>query len=314
MDYTQFRAMNSDIVLAAEGDPQKVERGFRDARAYIEQSEQRFTRFSDQSELSMLNRSAGRWFKPSPDLFEVIRLTQQYVDLTDGLFDPSILPDLRRIGYDRSMDEIRLNGVNHLWAESLREDLSIKTLLLDDETGLVWMPPGMQIDLGGIAKGWIAEQAAWLLGEQTSACAVNAGGDLFMVGLPEGQKEWEIGLEDPRDPSQDLATLHVKSGAVATSSIMKRAWTQGERQQHHLIDPRSGEPAVTDWLSVTVIAAQAAAAEVYAKVLLIAGPDQSNDILASDGGVAFIAVDRQGKLWGSKNSQEFINGHSNGNN
>jgi thiamine biosynthesis lipoprotein len=310
MQYYQFRAMNSEIVLAAEGEPNKVESGFRDARDFIEQSERRFTRFSDQSELSLLNHSAGQWFRPSAELFEVVRLAQQYVDQTDGLFDPSILPDLRRIGYDRSMDDIRLHGVDRLWSESLRADLDIKTLLLDDETGQIWIPPGMQIDLGGIAKGWIAEKAARRLGEQSSACAVNAGGDLFMVGLPEGQKAWEVGLEDPRDPSQDLTTLYVKPGAVATSSIMKRAWTQGERQQHHLIDPRSGEPAVTDWLSVTVIAPQSATAEVYAKVLLIAGPDQSTDILAREGEIAFIAVDRHGRLWGSKNSQEFINGNN----
>ena len=307
MEYYEFRAMNSAIVLAAEGDPKQVALGFRNAREFIEESEQRFTRFSDQSELSQLNRAAGQWFHPSPAMFELLKLAQQYVNLTDGLFDPSILPYLQRAGYDRSMDEIRLNGANQDFTVSVQEKLNFKTLLLDEETGLVWLPPGMQIDLGGIAKGWIAERAASLLAEKTSSCAVNAGGDLFMIGLPEGQSAWEIALEHPRDPDQTLAILRVGPGAVATSSIMKRAWRQGDRQQHHLIDPRSGEPAITDWLSVTVIAPQAATAEVFAKVLLIAGTEQAMDILASQDEIAFIAVDRQGRLWGSQNSKEYIN-------
>ena len=308
MEYYEFRAMNSAIVLAAEGDPKQVALGFRNAREFIEESEQRFTRFSDQSELSQLNRAAGQWFHPSPAMFELLKLAQQYVNLTDGLFDPSILPYLQRAGYDRSMDEIRLNGANQDFTVSVQEKLNFKTLLLDEETGLVWLPPGMQIDLGGIAKGWIAERAASLLAEKTSSCAVNAGGDLFMIGLPEGRSAWEVVLEDPRDPDQTLAILRVGPGAVATSSIMKRAWRQGDKQQHHLIDPRSGEPAITDWLSVTVIVPQAATAEVFAKVLLIAGTEQAmDDLLASQGEIAFIAVDRQGRLWGSQNSKEYIN-------
>jgi thiamine biosynthesis lipoprotein len=307
MDYYEFSAMNTEIVLAAEGDPQQIALGFRNAREFIEESERRFTRFSDQSELSQLNRAAGQWFHPSEDLFELLKLAQEYVDLTDGLFDPSILPFLKRAGYDRSMDEIRLNGANQDYTVGVLEKLNIKTLLLDEETGQIWLPPGMQIDLGGIAKGWIAERAARLLAEKTSPCAVNAGGDLFMIGLPEGQSAWEVALEDPRDPVKTLAILHVGPGAVATSSIIKRAWRQGDRQQHHLIDPRSGEPAITDWLSVTVIAPQAATAEVFAKVLLIAGNDQAMDILDSKSEIAFIAVDRQGSLWGSQNSKEYIN-------
>ena len=198
MDYYEFSAMNTEIVLAAEGDPEQIKLGFNNAREFIEESERRFSRFSDQSELSQLNRSAGKWFHPSIDLFKLVKLAQEYVDLTDGLFDPSILPYLKRAGYDQSMDEIRLNGAHQDFSIDILEKLNIKTLLLDEETGQIWLPPGMQIDLGGIAKGWIAEQAARLLAEKTSTCAVNAGGDLFMIGLPEGQSAWEVALEDPR--------------------------------------------------------------------------------------------------------------------
>ncbi len=75
---------------------------------------------------------------------------------------------------------------------------------------------------------------------------------------------------------------------------------------HHLIDPRSGEPAVTDWLSVTAIAPHAPAAEVFGKAFLIAGPDGAGRLLKANEDINFLAVDRQGKLWGSPNCKEYI--------
>ena len=129
---------------------------------------------------------------------------------------------------------------------------------------------------------------------------------MFMVGLPAGETAWQVELEDPRDPAQALAILRVRPGAVATSSITKRRWQQGDRVRHHLIDPRSLQPAETDWLSVTVIAPHATTAEVFAKALLIAGSREAERIAAQRNDLAFIAVDRTGQLWGSNNAQEFL--------
>jgi FAD:protein FMN transferase len=107
MEIFRFRAMNTDITLAAQGNSFHVSQGFEKAQQYIEASERRFTRFSEDSELSQLNRAAGTWFHASADMTFVVSLAQQYVEQTNGLFDPSILPDLERVGYDRSMDLIR---------------------------------------------------------------------------------------------------------------------------------------------------------------------------------------------------------------
>ena len=129
---------------------------------------------------------------------------------------------------------------------------------------------------------------------------------MFMVGLPAGENVWPVALEDPRDSDQTLAILRVGPGAVATSSIMKRRWQQGKRVRHHLIDPRSGAPAETDWLSVTVIAPHATTAEVFAKALLIGGSREAEGIAARYSDLAFIAADRVGQLWGSDNAKELL--------
>jgi thiamine biosynthesis lipoprotein len=173
----------------------------------------------------------------------------------------------------------------------------------------VTLERGYRLDLGGIAKGWIAERAARILADHSYACGVNAGGDLFLCGLPAGETAWEIDLEDPRDPEKSLGVLRVAPGAVATSSIMKRRWRQGEQEQHHVIDPRTWRPAETPWLSVTVYATHAAEAEVWAKVLLIAGPLDAIGLLRNSPQTsrAFIAVDSYGHLWSSQNREEVFN-------
>jgi len=312
MEIYRFRAMNTEITLAAEGELSKVELGFKQAQDYIEASERRFTRFSDDSELSQLNHSAGTWFQASADMTFLLLLVKQYVEQTNGLFNPSILPDLERAGYDRSMELIRAEE-SLLPASDPRLFMSphllpFDGLLINNAENLIFLPYGMRLDLGGIAKGWIAEQAAMILAEYSSACLVDAGGDMFMVGLPNGEDSWRIDLEDPRKADWLLTSLSVPPGAVTTSSVAKRKWIQGEVPRHHLIDPRTGQPAETDWLSVTVFAPHAEMAEVFAKALLIAGSREAELVARNAPEISYIAVTPKGEIWGSLESLEYVNG------
>jgi thiamine biosynthesis lipoprotein len=130
---------------------------------------------------------------------------------------------------------------------------------------------------------------------------------MFLVGLPAGQEHWPVALEDPLEPGAVLTALKAGPGAVATSAVTKRTWKQGEITRHHLIDPRTGEPAVTDWLSVTVIAPHADAAEVYAKALLIAGSQGAEQVAGnSPAQIHYLAVDHDKNIWGSQKSLELV--------
>lgn len=307
MQSAEFRAMNTDILLAAEGTPAVIARGFAQAEAMIHTAEARFSRFSETSELTALNRAAGSWFSASKDLFDLVREAREYLDQTNGLFDPTILDALEMAGYDKSMDEIRLHGATRLCPAPTIVRHDFRAVEFDDARQAIRLPVGMRLDLGGIAKGWIAESAARLLADYADACAVNAGGDLFAIGLPKDETGWLVDLEDPRDAAATLAVLRVGPGAVATSSITKRRWQQGDHMRHHLIDPRRSMPAETDWLCVTVIAPHGTTAEVFAKALLMAGSTETKAMAARRDDVVFIAVDGRGKLWGSEKSMEFLN-------
>jgi FAD:protein FMN transferase len=307
METLHFRAMNTDILLAAEGDPQRLQAGFEKARQFILTSESRFTRFSETSELSALNRSAGSRFQASPELFSVVELTRRFFHLTRGLFDPSILPDLKRAGYDRSMDLLREMNPLPLFETLLtNEHPSFSEMDLDGSDHTIHLPSGMALDLGGIAKGWIAEQAAMILSGYAAACAVDAGGDMFLVGLPDGMERWPVALEDPLQPENTLTTLNVSPGAIATSTVTKRVWQQAGKNRHHIIDPRTGEPAVSEWISVTVIAPHAYEAEVFAKALLIAGPQEAEEIVRHSGiRFTYLAVDQAKKIWGNPEIMDY---------
>jgi thiamine biosynthesis lipoprotein len=301
----EFRAMNTSVLLAAEGEG--AMEGMYVAKTFIDECEQRFSRFLPVSELSELNRSAGDWFPVSDDLMDMLQLSAKYYTQTNGIFDPSILADLEQIGYDRSMDEIRANGVSIPARPPQRTSRpAFHEIDLDLAEKKVRLPRGMEIDLGGIAKGWIVEKAAQLLHQYVEVCGVSAGGDILFIGHPRDGMDWDVYLEDPRSPTEMLAQLHIPSGAVATSSIMKRTWSQGEKVRHHLIDPRTGQPAKTDWLSVTVISPSVIEAEVYAKAILIGGEKELSNLLNAKPDLTFIAVDLQGNLSGSSNYKEYM--------
>ena len=308
METFEFSAMNTRVVIAAKGNAIDLAHAFVRTREYVTKREAQFTRFRDTSELCALNRAAGTWFNASAEMFELLQEAVSLSQETHGLFNPAILDALEYAGYDASMEFVRARKMD---ARASRRELhaeNFDAIAFHDATRAVWLPPHTRIDLGGIAKGWIAERAAQVLAEYTEACAVNAGGDLFTIGVPRDAEAWEIEIEDPNDAARTIALLHAPRGAVATSSITKRKWKQGTREQHHLIDPRTGLPAATDWLSVTVLAPHATIAEVFAKALLIGGSRDANFIAGERAEIEFIAVDRAGKLWGSERAKEFLDG------
>lgn len=309
MEFDEFRAMNSDIMLAAQGSADDVAAGFGRARDFIRTQERRLTRFSDRSELMRLNDSAGRWFRASEGLVDVVRESIRMHAETGGLFNPAVLPALQRAGYDRSFDQL----VDSDAADRGPTGGVVPGLIgieIDWDGRRIRLPAGMQLDLGGIAKGWIAERAARLLAVYATACAVSAGGDMFLIGRPSEEPFWRVTVEDPRDSTRSLAVLRVgPETAIATSSVTRRRWIQGGKARHHVIDPRTAEPADTDWLSVTVVAERMTRAEALAKALLIAGDQASHQMIDREPAAVFLAVDEHGRLWGSPGSEELLDVH-----
>jgi thiamine biosynthesis lipoprotein len=142
-------------------------------------------------------------------------------------------------------------------------------LKLDQEQRTAQLPPGIGLDLGGLAKGMAVDAViADLAARHVGVAAVDAGGDLALIGLPPGAPAWTISIDGPDRPRR----VSLASGAMATSSTARRRWRQGSALRHHLIDPRTGLPSTAPVWSTSVAAPTCAQAEVAAKVAFLLGP------------------------------------------
>lgn len=256
-----FRAMNTDVAVTAVNDEEAI--AGRVAQTFAD-AEQRFSRFREDSELSALNRAEGP-FVASPELFDMLWRASHYVELTDGLFDPTVGGLLSALGYDRSFAP---GALNRSQASRPPRAARFVDLVLDPETRSVLRPQHVRIDLGGMAKGHTVDRAAAHLGESG---AIDAGGDAVVRGPAPDGREWLVDIEDPEDASRTIATLAVANAAVATSAPNRRRWRVGPEFAHHLIDPRTRRSSSSDLLQATVVAPSAEVADVLAKTAFLLG-------------------------------------------
>jgi thiamine biosynthesis lipoprotein len=295
-----FRAMNTEVEVqlyaeVGEGQAEAVE----GVQHMFDTAEERMSRFKPDSELSRLNRSAGSARRVSPLLFDVVEAAVWAASITGGIFDPTVLNAMEAIGYDRSFEQISAGSGGEATAParqtSARPRGQYWTIDLDRTRQEITLPSGVGLDLGGIGKGWTVDRAAdWLAGH--GPFLINAGGDLYAYGTPPGQAGWSIGVADPWEIERDSARVQVRQMAVVTSTISRRRWQRGEQAMHHLVDPRTGQPAATDAVSVTVIAPRVALAEVYAKAALILGVEAGQTWLNRIPGVEGLLVREDGQL------------------
>jgi thiamine biosynthesis lipoprotein len=165
---------------------------------------------------------------------------------------------------------------------------------LDSLVSAVRLPVGVAIDLGGIGKGAAADDvsaelvAAGVRG--VTGVLVNLGGDLRARGEAPQPHGWVVDVDDPLDTGR-TGLLALAEGAIATSTKLRRAWTRGARTLHHLIDPRTGEPAETGLASVTVVAGEAWRAEVLAKAAFVAGVDDGRALVEGAGATGLFVTD-----------------------
>jgi FAD:protein FMN transferase len=232
---------------------------------WFEEWEAVLSRFRPTSELSRLNAHAGEWVTVSPALFQNIADARDAAEMTRGVFNPLILNALEAAGYDRSF-EPGMTAAHHDLVVS-QPVASAQAIELDEANQAVYLPAGARIDLGGIAKGWAAQQTADRLAE-IGPCLVDAGGDLVAYGSPDDSGGWGAHVQTP-DGAQTLYTLLLADQAMATSGTDYRRWERGGQTMHHLVDPYTGRPAESPIVQATVIAPDATLAVVWAKVGLM---------------------------------------------
>jgi len=260
-----------------------VEQAVAAAQRLFEVWEQALSRFRPDSELSRLNQAGAGVV--SPLLLQVIQASIAAAQRTHGVFDPTLLPHLVAAGYDRDFVDIRDRGAA---TASPAATGAWRGIEIDTVRRFVRLPEAAALDLGGIAKGMAVDAASAELDALGLPWhAVDAGGDLRVAGVPDGHEVWSVGVEagDPEVP------VGLRSGALATSSVLGRRWRAGGDTRHHLIDPRTGVSARSSVVSVTAAANTCEAAEVAAKAALILGPEFGPAMLASLAPAGLLVLD-----------------------
>lgn len=263
----RFRSMGTDISIIV---PPDRDDAAGTARAILDDWDRRFSRFDPTSELSRLNATAGdaRRATVSPALLDVVMTALAAAHATNGLFDPLLGARMAELGYDRTFDQLDAGSAAELsaWVAG-----RWRTIEVDQAAQTVRLPAGTALDLGGLAKGMAVDAAVSAMARGDVAyAAVNAGGDLAVLGRPAGLPAWTVALEGLDDGPVALA-----EGALATSSVRRRRWQTDAGERHHLLDPRTGLPATSGLHQVSVAAATCAQAEVAAKATFLLGPDRA---------------------------------------
>jgi thiamine biosynthesis lipoprotein len=271
---SSFPAMSTTVDVVSVGIAGgRHHRAMAEILSEVDGWSQRFSRFLPASMISRVNQSAGQWIDVDEVFLDLLETARDAVFSTNGRFNPAVLPALEAYGYDRTIEEVHRGSPMVMSISASPAPLDAWTDVgIDLRRSRIRLPEGVRIDLGGIAKGALADHLADRF-NQWPGGAISVGGDMRVWGMPPDGDAWRIGIEHPLDAQSDIAVVelpHESSAAVATSSRTKRAWERGNDSAHHLIDPMTGAPATTPLLAVTACAYSATVAEIVTKNVMLA--------------------------------------------
>jgi len=230
--------------------------------------------YKPESEISRLNLY-GR-LKAGREVKEIITQSKKFFNETEGAFDITVAPvvDLWKeaIKLKRLPDEGSL-------AEA-RKLIGSEKIIVDEETSEIkFLNKGMKIDLGGIAKGYAIDSALRRLKENgINSCLINAGGDIYCLGR-KARQLWRIGVQHPREPREFIKYLELEDKAVATSADYEQYFILDNQRFSHIINPKTGYPAETDIISVTVISSDSLTADALATAIFVLGKKKGLELV-----------------------------------
>lgn len=266
-----------------------IDAGFQE----VKRLEQLLSTWIPESEMSRVNAAAGQ--KPvsvSPETMTVVRLSLQVAELTEGAFNIAIGPavDAWNVSAEpRFPTAMELEGLKPLInLQAIHADVWEKTIYLEK--------PGMRIDVGGIGKGYAADQAVMAMKKAGAVAGVVAlSGDIKTFGrLPDGKK-FSVGIQHPRKEGAILAEVDLQDEAISTAGDYERYFEKDGVRYHHILDPNTLQPA-RGCQSVTVIAKEGVWADGLDTGIFVMGVDRGMELVEQLDDVEAIIVDQAGQV------------------
>ncbi len=229
----------------------------------------------------------------SHDTCTVIRRALEFGELSEGFFDITIAPVVELWGFGSEQPAIPS-------ASALDKALSLvdyRGVKVSSDC-IVSAGQGQKIDLGGIAKGYAADQAALVLKESgVQRGIINLGGNVLVVGSKKDGSSWKIGIQDPFQPTGDtVGIMEIRQGAVVTSGIYERYFEENGRRYHHILDPETGYPAENDLAGVSISVSTSLDADALSTTVFLLGIDKGCSLLDSFPGSGAVFITRKGDI------------------
>ena len=243
------------------------------------------SRTAEGSELSSLNNGESVSYAADDPLPKLIETALAISEATDGAFDPTLAPVLDAWGFTKDLRRVpSADELAALLAHTGRD----KVALEETADGYsVALSDGAQLDLGGIAKGYAADLLrAQLEKEGVTSATLDLGGDVFVMGKKSDGSDWRIAVKDPGDTESYLGIVSASDAFIVTSGVYERYFEENGVRYHHILDPKTGCPAESGLVSVTVMCKNGAWADALSTACFVLGADGAlalRDDLAAQG-------------------------------
>lgn len=228
------------------------------------------SRFRGDSDITRINQAGGQAVAVSDLCIRALTVALEVAAATDGIVDPTVGASMEALGYDRDFAEVRAGAAGPVVAAA-----GWRSVDVDVQHRTVRVPAGVHLDLGATAKALVADDAAERVGAAVGCgVLVNIGGDMAVAGSPPAGG-WEVRVTDDHASPADAPgqTIRIARGGLATSSTTVRRWKRGDRDVHHIVDPRTGEAAEVLWRTVSVTAASCVDANAATTAAIVLGGD-----------------------------------------
>lgn len=246
-----------------------------DIWAACERYEKLLSKTVEGSDVSRINQANGQTVTVDAETWQILQEAKLLNERSGGAFAITIAPLTAQWDFT--------GGTNRMPTEQER----LATLPLVDDTQLVlgdgntvMLPAGHQIDLGGIAKGYIADQVAKLVQGRCSGAMLNFGGNVYAVGVKPNGSAYRVGIQDPLDPTggNPVGVVTVTDQSVVTSGIYERGFTVDGVRYHHILSPWTGLPADSDLASVTIVTESSMDADAWATACIVLGSEKALEL------------------------------------
>ena len=264
-----------------------------DAEQEIRRLENLLSLTIEGSDVAKLNAAAGKeMIEMHEDTQALLLQGKKLGEKTENAFDIAISPVVKAWGFTEEEHSVpSQEKLNALLPLTNPDDIIL-------DSGKAYLQKeGMAVDLGGIAKGYASDKVADLLkGKGVSSAIFSLGGNVYGIGTkPDGEK-WEVALANPLDVNDYCGIISVENQAVVTSGGYQRYFEENGKKYHHIIDPKTGYPAESGLLSVTIISESGTEADVLSTALYVMGLEKALDFWKENDMFEAIFITEEGEV------------------